>query len=60
MLARLGDAWKEMYLEIEDDENDGGYTDDQLDPNTRNFREMLKTTTSDTNYRCGVFVVAIE
>lgn len=54
MLARLGNAWEEMYLESEDDENDGGYIDGQLDPSTSSLREMLKTTTLEINYRRGV------
>jgi hypothetical protein len=53
MLTHLGDAWEEMYLESEDDENDGGYIDGQLDPSTSNLRDV-KDNHLETNYRRGV------
>lgn len=63
MLARLGDAWKEMYLEKDDEEGcnngeDGGAAapigERLLDQDASNFRETLKKTTLETNSKRGV------
>lgn len=57
MLARLGDAWKDMYLENDEEEacnyGDGGamilIEEGLLDQDASNFRETLKKTTLETN-----------
>ena len=55
MLAHLGDAWAELYLEEDMADNvgfDGGGEAVLLDAET--FRETLKRTTIETNYMQGI------
>lgn len=53
MLARLGDAWDEMYSE-DDDEDTVLEEDMQSSQSSYSFREALKKTTIETNYAHGV------
>jgi len=53
-MVNAGDILGRVCDKSEDNENDGGYIDGQLDPSASNLREMLKTTTLETNYRCRV------
>ena len=59
MLARLGDAWYDMYLEDDsEDEAEVALNDAvQTDSTAFNFREALKKVTLETNYVRGILPI---
>lgn len=57
MLARLGDAWEDMYLEEDVDVDIAVVVPNQVDGTAVNFRETLKKTTLETNYERGVLPI---
>ena len=55
MLAYLGDAWEEMFLDDEDGEPQVTDENNIINvPTVNHFRDTLKRTTLETNRQCGV------
>jgi hypothetical protein len=56
MLARLGDAWDDIFDDDEEDEDQTSYFEKPSD-SSHTFREVLKKTTLETNYAHGVLPI---
>lgn len=56
ILARLGDAWHDMYLEDDSYDEAEVALNDAVEPDSTasNFREPLQKVTLETNYVCGI------